>query len=374
MGINDNFFVLGGHSLLGIEVVAKINESLSVDIPLKNLFLYPTIAGIAAQIECNDLSGTFRSGSSVKELGFLPQIQPSPEERYQPFPLTDIQQAYLIGRNAAFELGNVATHGYQEIETVGLSVERMERALQRLIERHDMLRMIVQTDGQRILPEVPPYQITVTDLRSCSSVSVTQQLESLRSYLSHQIIPTDRYPLFEIHAVLLDEEKIRFCMSFDILIGDAWSFRLLGTELVQLLQNPDVQLPTFTLSFRDYVLAEQKLRELEIYKRSQVYWQNRIISLPPAPDLPLTQPLSTITEPHFVRRSHTLTPKNWQQLKQQASQAGITPSGLLLSAFAEILTRWSKQPHFTLNLTLFNRLPLHPEVNRIVGDFTATFV
>ncbi len=366
VGINDNFFALGGHSLLGIQLMAKINEFLNIEIPLKNLFQYPTIAELSAQIQYDD-------PSLIRGLGS--QIELRPEERNQPFPLTDIQQAYLIGRNAAFELGNVATHGYQEVETVGLSVEQMERALQRLIERHDMLRVIVQPDGQqRILAEVPPYNIAVTDLRGKSPEIRETSLKSLRNQLSHQIIPTDRYPLFEIQAVLLDEGKIRFCMSFDILIGDAWSFRLLGREFVQILQNPDLELPPITLSFRDYVLAEKQLRESEIYERSQAYWQTRINTLPSAPDLPLTQPLSTITEPHFVRRSNTLASQKWQQLKQQASKAGITPSGLLLAAFAKIIGRWSKQPHFTLNLTLFNRLPLHPEVNRIVGDFTASLL
>ncbi|MCC5667070.1 amino acid adenylation domain-containing protein [Nostoc sp. CHAB 5784] len=392
IGVNDNFFVLGGHSLLGIQLVAKINESLNVEVPLKSLFQHPTIAALAAQIE--QLQG------DITQSG-LPQIQPRPQERYQPFPLTDIQQAYLIGRNAAFELGNVATHGYQEVETVGLSVEQMEWALQKLIEHHDMLRVIVQPDGQqRVLKEVPPYKIAVTDLRGeleplpnpplskgreqlqnppldkgrVPDRAGGVELMELRDRLSHQIFATSCYPLFEIQAVLLDKEKIRFCISFDVLIGDAWSFRLLGTQLVQILHNPDTQLPASRLSFRDYVLAEQELRKSAIYARSQAYWKARLATLPAAPDLPLTQPLSTITQPHFVRRSGNLAPEKWHRLKQQASQVGITPSGLLLSAFAEILSRWSKEPCFTLNLTLFNRLPLHPDVNRIVGDFTASLL
>ncbi|MCC5625495.1 AMP-binding protein, partial [Nostoc sp. CHAB 5715] len=380
IGVNDNFFALGGHSLLGIQLVAKINESLNVEVPLKSLFQYPTIAGLAAQIE--QLQGDITQSR-------LPQIQPRSQERYQPFPLTDIQQAYLIGRNAAFELGNVATHGYQEIETMGLSVEQMEWALQRLIEHHDMLRVIVQPDGQqRVLKEVLPYKIAVTDLRGelkplpnpaqgigrVPDRAGGVELMELRDRLSHQIFATDRYPLFEIQAVLLDEEKIRFCISFDVLIADAWSFKLLGTELVQILHNPDIQLPTSRLSFRDYVLAEQELRKSAIYARSQAYWQARLATLPAAPDLPLTQPLSRITQPHFIRRSGNLAPEKWHRLKQQASQVGITPSGLLLAAFAEILSRWSKEPCFTINLTLFNRLPLHPDVNRIVGDFTASLL
>ncbi|MDB9360604.1 amino acid adenylation domain-containing protein [Nodularia spumigena CS-588/02] len=387
IGVNDNFFTLGGHSLLGIQLAAIINESLQIELPLKYLFQFPTIASLSAQID--------QLQRHEIKLG-LPKIQPQPQERYQPFPLTDIQQAYLIGRNAAFELGNIATHGYQEIETVGLTVAQVEIAMQRLIERHDMLRVIVQADGQQqILSQVPDFKITVTDLQPHPNPplgkgreldfpvspiykgelrGVDSTLQDIRQSLSHQIRPTDSYPLFEIQAILLDENKIRFCISFDVLIGDAWSFRLLGRELVQILENPDIELPPISLTFRDYVLTEKTLRESAIYQRSQAYWQNRLTTLAPAPELPLTKPLSKITEPHFTRRSGTLSPSQWQKLKQQGSEAGITPSGILLAAFAKILSRWSKQPNFTLNLTLFNRLPLHPEVNQIVGDFTASLL
>ncbi|MBD2254651.1 non-ribosomal peptide synthetase, partial [Nostoc parmelioides] len=361
IGICDNFFTLGGHSLLGMQLVARINESLQVEVPLKYLFQFPTIASLAAQID--------QLQRNEIKLG-LPKIQPQPQERYQPFPLTDIQQAYLIGRNAAFELGNIATHGYQEIETVGLTVAQVEMAMQRLIERHDMLRVIVQADGQqRVLAQVPDFKIAVTDLRGVDSA-----LQDIRQSLSHQVRPTDSYPLFEIQAILLDDNKIRFCISFDVLIGDAWSFRLLGRELVQILENPEVELPPINLTFRDYVLTENTLKDSAIYQRSQAYWQNRLTTLPPAPELPLTKPLSKITEPHFTRRSGTLSPSQWQKLKQQASEGGITPSGILLAAFAKIISRWSKKNNFTLNLTLFNRLPLHPEVNQIVGDFTASLL
>lgn len=56
-------------------------------------------------------------------------------------------------------------------------------------------------------------------------------------------------------------------------------------------------------------------------------------------------------------------------MKQRAAQIGLTPSGILLAAFAEVLTVWSKSPQFTISLALFNRLPLHPQVYDILGDF-----
>src|SRR5262245_10362337 len=69
------------------------------------------------------------------------------QDRYEPFPLTDIQQAYYVGRSGDFELGNVSCHTYYEVETDDLDLERFNLALRQLIERHDMLRSVILSDG-----------------------------------------------------------------------------------------------------------------------------------------------------------------------------------------------------------------------------------
>jgi len=314
-----------------------------------------------------------KSGSPEAETQeSLPQIVPNLAERYQPFPLTDVQQAYWIGRHRDFELGNVATHGYFEIDIVNLDIKRFERAWQRLIDRHEMLRAIVQPDGQqRILPQVPPYSVQVLDLRSHSADRVAAELTAIRDRLSHQMLPADQYPLFDLQLVQFDDYQVRLCLSLDVLIGDAWSFEILLRELAELIDRPETVLPACDLSFRDYVLAELQLQKTQLYQQSQAYWQRRLPTLPPSPELPLVKSPSAIQQPRFVRRSTQLDAKTWERLKQRATTAGLTPSGIVLAAFAEILTLWSKSPRFTINLTLFNRLPLHPQVNEIVGDFTS---
>ncbi len=302
----------------------------------------------------------------------FPEIVARPDERYKPFPLTDIQQAFWLGRKGDFELSNVSTHAYMEIDSVDLDLERLEKAWQQLIDRHDMLKAIVQPDGQQqILEQVPAYKIKVLDLRGKESELAACELNQLREQLSHQVLPADQWPLFEIRAAQLDDNKVRLYISFDLLIGDAWSFETILGQLVQLIQNREASLPGLELSFRDYVLAEINLRNSQLYQRSKEYWLNRIPTLPPSPELPLQKNPAAIAHPRFLRRSGKLDSDTWERLKKRASLANLTPSGLLLAAFAEILTLWSKTPKFTINLTLFNRLPLHPQVNQIVGDFTS---
>ncbi len=160
-----------------------------------------------------------------------------------------------------------------------------------------------------------------------------------------------------------------YIFSYDLQIFDAWSLFRLFDEWHQLYENPQVEFEPLTISFRDYVLAEQKIEQTELYERSRDYWLSRLDSLPPAPDLPLDKRPNELTQHLCQRYAGGLERTQWQQLKQKAAKAGLTPSGVLLAAFTEILTIWSKNPQFTISLALFNRLPLHPQVNELLGDF-----
>jgi amino acid adenylation domain-containing protein len=369
VGIHDNFFELGGHSLLATQVVSRLQQAFNVEFPLRGLLESPTVAELS-----QSLSKYCQVESSPERESFvpLPIIVPAPEQRDRPFPLTDIQQAYWLGRSEAFELGNIAAHGYLELECDRLNVERLNLAWQKLIFRHDMLRTVILADGQQqIQSTVPDYEIEVLDLRGCEDQAITTQLEDIRHQMSHEVLPADRFPLFKIRATRLDDRRTRLHLSFDGLIADAWSMFVLGREWSQLYQNPDFILPPLQVSFRDYVLGEVALQDTPQYRRSQEYWFSRLDTLPPAPELPLAKNPGSITKPQFKRRTAQLSPAQWQQLKDRANQDNLTPSGVLASAFAEILSQWSKSAKFTLNLTLFNRLPLHPQVNDLVGDFTS---
>jgi pyochelin synthetase len=302
----------------------------------------------------------------------LPTLEPALNQRYEPFPLTDMQHAFWVGRSGVLELGNVANHGYYEIEGNNLDLKRLNWALQKLIERHDMLRAVVLPDGQQqVLQQVPPYQIEVLDLRGQEDKAVTAQIEAIRQQMSHQVLPSDRWPLFEFRATRLDGERVRLHISYDLQVFDAWSLFRLFDEWFQLYQNPELSLPPLELSFRDYVLAEQALQDSQLYARSQEYWFSRLDNFPPAPDLPLAKNASQLKQHQCKRYDTRIDRTDWEQLKHRAARAGLTPSGVLLAAFAEILTLWSKSPRFTINLALFNRLPLHPQVNDILGDFTS---
>ncbi len=368
VSIHDDFFGLGGHSLLAIQIVSQVRQAFQVELPLKSFFQTPTVAGLAAII-------AERQGRQAEYDDFinaLPQVKTDRANQYEPFPLTDVQQAYWIGRSADFELGNVSTHNYDELAFEDIDLDRFNQAWDKLIQRHEMLRAIVHSNGeQQVLTEVPPYQIPILDLRGKPAEAIEAGLTKLREEMSHQILDTSKWPVFDLRISLLDDHTARIHTSTDSLMFDAWSFVVLMRELVQLHQDLDTVLPALNFSFRDYVLAEKSLRDSAHYQRSLAYWQDIIPTLPAAPELPLEKNPSAVTRPHFTRLHNTLEPEVWRKLKSKATRRGMTATGILLAAYAETITTWSKDPQFTLNLTFLNRLPFHPQVNELVGEFTS---
>jgi amino acid adenylation domain-containing protein len=365
VGVTKSFFELGGNSLLAMELMAEVRKVFHTQTPLKQLFETPTVEGLAEMLA---LQGGQVGVSDDPPVAF----KVDKERRYEPFPLTDIQQAYWVGRSSSFDLGNVATHSYSEFQFENLDLQRFKDAFCRLVQRHDMLRAIVTSEGEQcILKEIPDHQIPVHDLRGKSSQEAGQELNSIRQQLSHQVLPLDRWPLFEIAVSVIDDVSSIVHLSMDALICDAWSRRILGRELLHLYRTPEVPLPPLEISFRDYVMTEVSLRGQELYRKSEEYWLGRLATLPPSPELPLVKSPGSLAHPRFARIRFRLEAQAWQQLKTQAARRGITPSGVICAAYAELLAMWSKNPDFTINLTLFNRLPLHPQVNEIIGDFTS---
>ena len=218
IGVDDDFFSLGGHSLSAIRLVGRLREELGVALPLGRLFAAPTVAGLAAAVrECGPAAAP--AAAAV----------PDPEHAGEPFPLTRVQQAYWIGRRPGLELGGVGSHEYLEVDGTDLDPGRLGAAWRRLVERHGILRAVTDEEGRlRVLPQVEPYAVRVFDLRGLSEAAAGQELDAVRHHLSHQLFATERWPLFDLGLSLLPAGRCRLHLSLDLLICDARSLQKIG--------------------------------------------------------------------------------------------------------------------------------------------------
>ncbi|MCE7007287.1 amino acid adenylation domain-containing protein [Kibdelosporangium philippinense] len=297
----------------------------------------------------------------------IAELVADPAARHEPFPLTGIQTAYLLGRSRAHDYGGVACHAYVEL-AFGPDADpaRLAAAWQTLVHRHDMLRAVVSADGyQRVLETVAEYRIETVDVRTADSLTVDSAIDAARAALRDRVPETDTWPLFALRMTHTATALVLH-LSVDLLVTDYASLQLLLAELEDVYDG--AELAPLELTFRDYVLGQRGLVDSPHYDRDREYWLGRLPDLPPAPDLPV---LSTPEEVGAFRRIETeLSGSDFNALSETAARHGLTPSSVLLTAYAETVGRWSRTPRFTITVPTFARLPLHPGVGAVVGDFT----
>ncbi len=98
---------------------------------------------------------------------------------------------------------------------------------------------------------------------------------------------------------------------------------------------------------------------------------NAFTTITTSPTIATNKDPAQIVQPRFSRLQTSLSTSVWQALQQVAQQNNVTPAALLIAAYCATLSAWSKSPELTINLTLFNRHPVHPQINEVLGDFTS---
>jgi len=366
VGANDDFFNVGGHSLLAAKLIFRINRAFDAEFRLSDLIANPVLSDLARYIDSEA-----NNNEAIEQI----TIQADPKNRFEPFPLGDIQEAYLVGRDADLGLGGVGAHSYNELRVRALDIDRFEAALNKVVERHDMLRAIFTDDGQQqVLQQVERYQITRNDLSKLADPAKEIEFSKVRDRMSHHVFDAGNWPLFAFEVTQLDEEFFHLHMGLDALILDAASTSILLSELLQFYAQPDLELPAIDVTFRDYTLAERELRKSGAYAQDLNYWLERFDDMPSGPKLPLARTPESLGLPKFVRREKTLDQGLWNKIKDIANGHQITPSGVLLTAFCQVLNRYAHSDKFSLSLPMFNRLPLHEDIDRVIGDFTSVLL
>lgn len=334
--------------------------------------------GMTKQLRADILQRKERLIGLLRSMGqrdALPHIAPDPAQRHEPFALTENQEAYWLGRNDRTESGGVGIHVFFELGIDAFDKTRFESAWNTVVQRHDMLRAVVLPDGrQRILENPGSLHIEEETLPENRADEI---LEQARQELSHScynlsVWPQTRFKFFHSgksapgHGILM--------WSLDTWSLDLRSMQIILDELCRLYRGAELPPPP-KVGFRDYITALHKLHTSSVYARALKYWCDRIPNLPAAPGLPQkTQAhpaCSSEEQRRFTRRAKRLPASVWQRVRSLASRYGLPTPGVLLTAYATTLSRWSEKKHFTLNIPRYNRLPMHPDINDIVGEFAS---
>lgn len=285
----------------------------------------------------------------------------------EPFPLAPIQHAFWVGRNQNQQLGGVGAHLYVEFDGAGVDPQRLQAAAAKLAARHPMLRVEILPDGTQRIGD-RPLPVTVYDLRDLDEAAAQAQLELTRESKSHQMLHDE---VLQLSLSLLPDGRTRLHVDMDMQCADAVSYRNFMADLAAFYGGAD--LPDLGYTYREY-RAQLTASVPPPSEQDLQWWAERVPDLPDPPALPLV-PLSDQRNPHrSIRLWETLDVATRDALFAAAHRRGITPAMAVGASYANALAHWSTQSRFLLNLPMFGRELYHPDVDKLVGDFTSSLL
>lgn len=283
--------------------------------------------------------------------------------RENAYPLTPIQKAYLLGRSEDYELGGTSAHYYTELVWPALDVQRLEQAVNTVIGHHDILQTVVLADGRQMpLAELPYYRVVTRKVGM-------PELEALRAQWQAKVYPVGKWPMFDVFVSELPDGRRVAHFSFDCMLLDGWSANRMIREIDAVYAGAETQAPAY--SFREYVTEKDRWQQGRDYVlAAEKFWKKTAPLLPPAPQLPYRTAFSAVRTPHFARLRYALSREQTKRLSARLRQYALTASAVVCTAYMQTLSRTGGSETFSLNLTVYNRLPLNREVAKLLGDFT----
>lgn len=303
----------------------------------------------------------------------LPVIVPDPERLFVPFPPPDLQMSFLVGSTEGLEY-HVRPHQYLELDFERLDPERFETALNEALRRQRANLVVVRPDLLLETVRDPgPVRVEIADLRRLPQPRALAAIEATREAMRRAELPLDRWPWLDVRISRYGADRARLHYNNNNFFSDALGTRRFLDTVMRLHDRPGLPLPELTVSYRDCVLALAELEQSPLGEASRTYWYDRLADLPEAPALPLASGDDPRERSQLHRRELELPKHLWTAFKRRAARHGLTPTNALHGVYAEVLSRWSGSRHFLINNMITHRLPLHPQIDEVIGNLAALY-
>jgi len=363
IGRNDDFFKLGGDSLLATQLIARIRESFQVELPIRAVFEHPQLSSLAAAIDA--ASGGIR----------LPAIETQADDAVKVLSFAQ-QRLWFLNQ---FEGNNSATYNMPGALRLSgqLDVEALQQSLQWLVERHTGLRChFPNVSGQAQLQIRTIEALQIQDLRPLPADDREREVRRLAD--SHAIAPFDleQGPLFRADLLLLDDAEAVLLLNMHHIISDGWSMGVFMRDwrhaYADFAGGDTPSLPPLAIQYSDYAAWQRQWFQGEVLQRQIDYWTAQLKGLPELLELPTDKPRPPQQSYQGAHFAHSLPATLSQAVGQFSVQQGATLFMTLLAAFDVLLSRYSRQEDICVGSPIANRTHAHTE--DLIGFFANTLI
>ncbi|MEQ6592657.1 non-ribosomal peptide synthase/polyketide synthase [Pseudomonas aeruginosa] len=356
VGLADNFFEIGGDSIISLQVVSRARQ-LGIHFTPKMLFEAQTIGALAPLAE---------SGTQVLAIDQGPVTGVTP--------LLPIQQGFFAEKVAERHWWNqsVLLEAREPLDA-----RLLEQALRGVLAHHDALRLSFTREAAGWTARHRGVEEGAAALLRVARVADLAALRALADEVQRSLDLADG-PLLRALLATFDDGSQRLLLVIHHLVVDGVSWRILFEDLQtayrQLLAGQTVELPAKTSAFRDWAERLQAFAGDGGLDGELAYWQGQLQGA--SSDLPCLDPLGDQSNRHARSVSCGLDAEATRQLLQEAPAAYRTQvNDLLLTALARVICRWTGQVDALIQLEGHGREELFAEIDltRTVGWFTSLF-
>jgi amino acid adenylation domain-containing protein/non-ribosomal peptide synthase protein (TIGR01720 family) len=354
LGVHDDFFRLGGNSILSIKLIARLQRDLGAAVSIATVFKYPTVAQLAAS-------------SSAGTMEAIPRLAAVDESR-QVLSFAQERLWFVDQYEQSTSAYNICLC-YEVLE--GTDLDLLERAVQAVVARHEVLRTVIArtADGdpyQRVLDLVPAVErIVVPDEGELS--------RWIRQDAGRRFDLAADVPFEARFYVLPEAERVYVEFLVHHLAFDGWSADLLlsdvGTSYAALagaLPDDAVGGAELTIQYRDFAAWERERLNGERLAGLLAHWISRVANQPVLRLVP-DRPRPAVVDYRGGAVSFTLDRELSAGLRALAGELDVSLFSVLLSAWYLMLSTYSGQRSVVVGIPALNRQ--HPQTHDLIGCF-----
>ncbi|HEX8273414.1 MAG TPA: amino acid adenylation domain-containing protein, partial [Longimicrobiaceae bacterium] len=365
IGAHDDFFALGGHSLMATHLVARIQAELHADLSLSAVFEAPTVAGMAARVE---------ERRAAQEPRTAP-IRPVP--RTGPLPLSFAQQRlWLVDR---LEPGTPVYNMPFALRLRGaLDARVLRRSLGELTRRHEALRTTFREAAEaggepvQVVHAPAPVPVAEVDLRRVAGA----EREARRLAGAEALRPFDlaRGPLLRSTLLRLGDADHVLCLTLHHVVGDGWSTQVLVREVSALYtafgRGEPSPLPELPVQYADYAVWQRERLGGGVLEEQVGYWKEALRGAPPLLELPTDRPRDAGQGARGGSLRFALSRATSRGLRELARRERATLFMTALAGWQALLARYAGTDDVVVGTPIAGRT--RHEVEGLIGFFVNT--
>jgi tyrocidine synthetase-3 len=359
--LKEDFFEIGGNSLLAIKLINKIREEFGIRLTFRELIANSTIGQLSVFIDSQT-----RGSEEAIELVHLTERQHLPLTHNQ-------KRLWLISKLQS----DVPSYIITSVHKFNGSLDRelFERSLDVLFQRHHIVFSVIKEANGKPYCEIALSKVKVTfiDYTGLPEKGKRKRLDNIFSSASSKAFDLEKGPLFRLNLIKTAADKYYFHMSIHHIIFDGWSDGIMVNDLSEiynsLIRGKEVGLEE--LEFQQYDYAQWEAGT-EDKKESIAFWSENMRDCSPVLNFPydfsIKEKLTGRGDVETIR----LTKAQSEKLKQISKEEGSSLFTTLMSCFGILMHKYSGEDDLNIGSPVVYRP--HSKLENIFGMFVNTVV